>query len=123
MSTHAFLAVALAGMSFCATACAPADARAVPGASVARGKRAVDTFGCGACHVIAGVPGARGQVAPPLTGVARRAYIAGTLPNTPENMVRWLEDPQLVEPGTAMPNLGIDASTARDIAAYLYTLR
>ena len=54
---------------------------------------------------------------------ARRAYIAGQLPNDPENLVRWIQDPQGVEPGTAMPNLGVTAAVARDMAAYLYTLR
>jgi cytochrome c1 len=60
-----------------------------------------------ACHVIPGVPGARGMVGPPLTMFARRAYIAGQLPNEPDNLLRWLQDPQAVEPGTAMPNLGV----------------
>ena len=41
----------------------------------------------------------------------------------PENMIRWLIDPQAVEPGTAMPNLGMSEADARHIAAYLYTLR
>jgi cytochrome c1 len=62
-------------------------------------------------------------VGPPLAGVASRAYIAGVLPNTPENMMVWVRDPQGVDSLTAMPNTGVTASDARDIAAYLYTLR
>ena len=54
---------------------------------------------------------------------ARRAYIAGQLPNQPENLIRWLVDPQAIEPGTAMPDLDVTPELARDIAAYLYTLR
>jgi len=50
-------------------------------------------------------------------------YIAGEVPNTSENLVQWLEVPQSIEPGTAMPNLGVTEGEARDIAAYLYTLR
>ena len=54
---------------------------------------------------------------------SRRTMIAGELPNSPDNLVRWIKDPELVEPGTAMPDLGLTDSEARDVAAYLYTLR
>jgi cytochrome c1 len=54
---------------------------------------------------------------------ARRSYIAGQLVNSPDNLVRWIMDPQGVEPGTAMPNLGVVPVVARDMAAYLYTLQ
>jgi len=80
-------------------------------------------YGCGACHVIPGVTGATGMVGPPLDGWSRRVYIAGNLANTPENLVRWIRYPQAVEPGTAMPDLGVNEADARDIAAYLYSLR
>jgi cytochrome c len=63
------------------------------------------------------------MVGPPLTMFARRAYIAGQLSNEPNNLIRWIRDPQAVEPGTAMPNLGVAPAVARDMAAYLYTLR
>ncbi|MGH7618742.1 MAG: c-type cytochrome, partial [Gemmatimonadaceae bacterium] len=65
----------------------------------------------------------RGEVGPPLDGVARRAIIGGVLPNTPDNMMRWIEDPPAVAPNTAMPNLGVAPQSARDIVAYLYTLK
>jgi cytochrome c len=103
--------------------CTRADMSVVAGGDVTRGKQAVEAMGCGACHTIAGTSSAHGEVGPPLTGMARRSIIAGELPNTPENMMRWIEDPQAVEPNTAMPNLGINPQSARDIAAYLYTLR
>ncbi len=44
------------------------------------------------------------------------------LRNTPDNLVRWIRDPQKIVPGNAMPALGIDNRDARDIAAYLYTI-
>jgi cytochrome c2 len=78
---------------------------------------------CGACHVIPGIQEATGEVGPPLTGMARRTIIAGVLPNTPDNMARWLRDPQAVVPGNAMPNVGLSEQQARDMAAYLATLR
>lgn len=87
-----------------------------------RGKVVIDAAGCGACHVVPGVRGAQGKVGPPLTDFGQRQYIAGNLVNNPENLVRWIMDPQGVEPGTAMPDLGIDEAQARDVASYLLTL-
>ena len=86
------------------------------------GWQLMQTYGCGTCHVIPGVVGAQGTVGPPLTDFGRRQYIAGTLPNTPDNLIHWLQDPQAIEPGTAMPGLGVTPAEARDMAAYLYTL-
>lgn len=63
------------------------------------------------------------MVGPPLTAWSQRAFIAGEVPNSPEFLMRWIEVPQAIEPGTDMPNLGVTHGEARDIAAYLYTLR
>ena len=87
------------------------------------GRKLIQSHGCGGCHTIPGVVQARGKVGPPLTGVAGRAYIAGRLRNTPENMVLWVDDPKSVDPRTAMPDMGVTRREARDIAAYLYTLQ
>ncbi len=88
-----------------------------------RGVESLQAYGCGACHVIPGVPGAVSYVGPPLTDWAERHYIAGSLSNTPENLMLWLREPQTVEPGTAMPDMGVTEQAARDMSAYLYTLR
>jgi len=88
-----------------------------------RGKVAIQRYGCGSCHTIPGVGGANGTVGPPLEFWSKRTYIAGEVANTPDFLVRWIEVPQAIEPGTAMPNLGVPEGSARDIAAYLYTLR
>jgi cytochrome c len=96
--------------------------QAVPGGDPRRGKEAVASLGCGSCHMIPGITGANGSVGPPLAGLSQRKIIAGELANTPNNLTRWIEDPQGVEPGNAMPDLGIGHDLARDIAAYLYTL-
>jgi len=88
-----------------------------------RGKAAIATYGCGSCHVIPGIRTARGMAGPPLLFWSRRTLIAGEVPNTPDALVRWIETPQAIEPGTAMPNLSVSNGDARDIAAYLYTLR
>ena len=55
--------------------------------------------------------------------MARRIFIAGLLRNTPDNMMTWLRNPQAVSPGNAMPDMALDEDQARDITAYLYTLR
>jgi cytochrome c len=107
-------------------ACHPKDettAREMTGGDPDRGRELVQGYGCGACHDVPGVSGATGLVGPPLANIADRVYLAGQLPNTPDNMMRWIREPQNVESGTAMPNLNVTASDARDMAAFLYTLR
>lgn len=99
------------------------SAQIVPGGSAQRGAEVIARYDCGSCHVIPGIDGAGGLVGPPLLWFARRTFIAGELPNTPANLIRWVRDPPSVEPGTAMPVLGLDEQQARDVAAYLYTLR
>jgi cytochrome c2 len=93
------------------------------GGDAHRGRQLIQQYRCGACHTIPGVEDANGLVGPPLLWWGRRTYIGGELPNKPENLVRWLESPKSVEPGTAMPTLGLTEQQARDVAAYLYTLR
>jgi cytochrome c1 len=86
------------------------------------GKQLIRVYGCGACHVIPGIREARGLVGPPLYFFGQRTMIAGELPNTPDNLVRWVRNPRSVEPGTAMPDLGLSEDQAESVAAYLYTL-
>lgn len=116
---------ALYGLPWAAlAACGSEDASwHVPGGAAARGATVMGEFGCGGCHTIPGVDGASGMVGPPLNAWSRRSYIAGNLPNTPENLIRWVMDPHEVEPGTAMPDVGLEEQQARDVAAYLYTLQ
>jgi cytochrome c len=96
-------------------------AEAVTGGNVERGKRAFANYGCTGCHTASGVPQAQGKVGPPMTGIAARAIVAGKLENRPANLRRWIENPQAVTPGTAMPNLNVSPADSRDIAAFLYT--
>lgn len=88
-----------------------------------RGRLLLRQFGCGGCHAIPGVAVAQGKVGPPLDGVARRVYLGGVLPNTPENMTRFIRAPQKADPGSAMPDMGVTEEHARDMVAYLYTLK
>ena len=91
------------------------------GGDASRGEAMFIQYGCGSCHALKGVRTATGMVGPPLDGIAVRAIIAGKLPNQPDNMVRWIRDPQQVTPGTDMPDLHVSARDARDITAFLYT--
>ena len=100
----------------------PADTRLQPSGDAARGLAALQTYGCQTCHAIPGLPGQAAYVGPPLTAWAERQFIAGNLANTPENLVRWILDPQAIEPGTAMPTVGATQGDASDMTAYLYTL-
>jgi mono/diheme cytochrome c family protein len=90
---------------------------------IARGRLALGQYGCVTCHGIPGVTGANAPVGPPLAGIGTRAMLAGELANTPRNMQRWLRSPQQIRPGSAMPDLGVNEHDARDMAAYLATLR
>jgi cytochrome c2 len=103
-------------------ACRKESAPAVIG-DTARGKQLVEQYACSACHVIPGVTGPRGMVGPSLTNVASRAVIAGKFPNTRENMVKYLGDPQAADPANVMPNFALTLDQRRDITAFLYTLK
>ena len=100
-----------------------AEERPVLDGDPERGRLLLRQFGCGACHRIAGVADAQGNVGPPLDGVAKRVYLAGVVPNSPEGMVRWIRTPKAFDPKTAMPDLGVGEEHARDMVAYLHTLR
>ncbi len=60
------------------------------------------------------------MVGPPLNCFYQRGYIAGRLPNNQDNRIKWIRNPQQIEPGTAMPDMGVKEKDASDIAAYLY---
>jgi cytochrome c len=96
---------------------------ALTGGDVKAGQDALPRYGCGACHTIPGVENARGLVGPPLAGFAQRIYVAGVLYNRPENVMNWLKDPVAIDSKTAMPNTGVTEEDARNITAFLYTLR
>jgi cytochrome c len=113
---------ALVIVSACASSPPRTPPPEVPGGNPSQGVAAIERFGCGSCHTIPGVRGADGKVGPPLTDWSERGYIAGQLPNNAANLIRWIMDPQGVEPGTAMPDLGVTEEQARDIAAYLFTV-
>lgn len=88
-----------------------------------RGHTNMIRYGCSACHVIPGVPGRATKIGPAMAGFAGRETIAGSLPNTDENVIRWIRNPKSINPRTGMPNMGLSEIEARDVAAYLRTLK
>ena len=91
------------------------------GARASRAPHEIAAYGCGSCHTISGISGANADIGPNLGDFAQRRYIAGRLPNTPANLAAWIRDPQRIDPGNVMPDLGVTPHDARDIAAYLYS--
>ncbi len=121
MRRAALAPLAAAGLALALGGCGSgSEAVSIPGAHPDSAPTAMKAFGCGSCHMIPGVDGADGRVGPNLAGIDDRWSIAGRLPNTPANLVRWIMHPQEVDPGTLMPDLGVPAQQARDIASYLY---
>jgi cytochrome c len=111
-------------LAACGTRLNPSDATTeVAGGDPALGPGLMRAYGCVACHTIPGVRGANTLVGPPLTSWTQRVYIAGLVPNTPENLVRWIHNPHLIHERSAMPNMGVNVEHARHMAAYLYTIR
>ncbi len=124
---RALVACGVAATVLGAGACAQFDARGTTRAvfnegDQRAGRRAIIDHGCGSCHRIPGIPNANALVGPPLDGWRHRSFIAGTLPNSAENLSIWLEDPQQVRPGSAMPDLDLDPSEVADIVTYLFML-
>jgi cytochrome c2 len=76
-------------------------------------------YGCPTCHVIPGVAGAVGKVGPSLRDLAQRSYLAGTLENSPDNLALWIQHPQRIHSGTAMPEMGVTPEDAKQIATFL----
>lgn len=107
------------------TACdpAPIEPPLADAAAIARGKAAAARLGCGACHDMPGIDWPKGQVGPPLAAFGKRGLIAGQLPNDLPLLAIFIRDAPAVVPGSAMPAIPMTAREARDIAAWLQSLR
>lgn len=93
-----------------------------PASEVAAGREIFMSSSCVYCHTIAGTE-ARGTLGPDLTHLASRQIIAaGVLPNDRESLTRWIESPQDVKPGNAMPDTDLDDDELDDLIAYLESL-
>ena len=118
------LAVVLPAPEFQAWVAAQKAPAAEPaeGSPAAGGRQVFTTQACVGCHAIQGLSG--GQIGPDLTHFASRKTIAGgMLPNTPENLGRWLKNPPAVKPGSLMPDLKLTEGQVAALGAYLSTLK
>jgi cytochrome c oxidase subunit 2 len=91
-------------------------------ADAARGRDLFVTGSCMLCHAVQGTS-AQGRRGPDLTHFASRAHIgAGTVPNTPQALAQWIEDPQKLKPGANMPSHFLAPDDLAALVAYLETL-
>jgi cytochrome c2 len=115
------VAAAAAALSWTSQQQTARIARVVAGGDPARAPELLRRYGCTGCHTISGVPGADGEVGPPLSGLVHRVYVGGVATNTADHLVQWIASPQSLSPQSAMPSSGISEAEARDVAAYLYS--
>lgn len=97
--------------------------RSLAGADPEAGLEVMQRVGCASCHVVPGVRWPQGKAAAPLAGFGDSPMISGRLPNQPDVLVAFLRDAPSLDPQTAMPPMPMTEVEARDVAAYLYTLR
>jgi cytochrome c2 len=119
---RAAASLAALGMLALPAAGQPLTSRVVGGDAEA-GRRAVAAHGCGVCHIVPGVRGARGTVGPSLERFGERNVIGGLVPNTPEWLTRGLANPPAIAPGTMMPPMQLEREELVNVAAFLLSLR
>jgi cytochrome c oxidase subunit 2 len=91
-------------------------------AVAAEGRNVFMHSACINCHAIAGTV-ATGRFGPDLTHLASRDTIAsGPVQNTPENLRKWIADPNSMKPGVLMPSMHLTDHDLDVITAYLTTL-
>ncbi|HET6205215.1 MAG TPA: cytochrome c oxidase subunit II [Terracidiphilus sp.] len=87
------------------------------------GKLVFEQQACINCHAVAGTV-SNGRFGPDLTHLmSRETLAAGAMPNTPENLKAWIEDPNTFKPGTLMPAMHLSDQQNAQITAYLLTLK
>lgn len=126
MRPTTYVWLSLAWILFDITGCSRSNSETEPPgwtAKVDRGRALVRSYGCQTCHEIPTVTGARGSVGPSLDGVATKYYLAGELPNSPENLRRWIQFPHSINPRTVMPDMNVTDADAADITTFLETLK
>jgi cytochrome c oxidase subunit 2 len=97
----------------------PAEASA----AAAEGRHVFETTSCINCHNVSGTV-ANGRFGPDLTHLMSREKIAsGIAPNTPEELKRWIRNPDEIKPGVKMPAMQLSDHELDAVTAYLATLK
>ena len=119
-----FLFVVVSPEEYSAWAHDQAQPAAQPtGAEAVAGGKLIQTIACGGCHTIRGTP-PKGTFGPDLTHFGSRNGIAAyTLPNTPQNLLAWLQDPQAIKPECTMPQIPLPLREQQQLVAYLEELK
>ena len=103
------------------TAAHPAGAS--PEINAHNGQLVFEQQACINCHTIAGTV-ANGRYGPDLTHLmSRDTLAAGAMPNTPQNLKAWIDDPNTFKPGSLMPAMHLTDRQDAQITAYLLTLK
>jgi cytochrome c oxidase subunit II len=90
--------------------------------AVSHGQHIFQTTACINCHAVAGTA-ADGRFGPNLTHLMSRETIAsGAVENTPENLRRWIQNPDAIKPGSRMPAMQLSDQDLDAVAEYLSTL-
>jgi len=90
---------------------------------VAAGRQVFESTACINCHAINGTV-ANGRFGPDLTHLMSRTTIAaGAALNTPENLRRWIQNPEAIKHGSLMPAMKLSDSDLDAVVSYLETLR
>lgn len=110
-------------MLLSACGASPVEAPLAEDAAIERGKAAAERLGCGACHDMPGIDWPKGRTGPSLAGFGDRALIAGSLPNRTARLAEFVRDAPALVPESGMPAVPMQDGEARDIAAWLSSLR
>jgi len=95
---------------------------AVADPTVAEGRKVFETTACINCHAVAGTV-ANGRFGPDLTHLMSRDTLAsGAVPNTPDNLRMWIQNPDIFKPGSRMPAMTLTDQELDKVTAYLLTL-
>ena len=100
----------------------PVAPAAMADPKVAEGEKYFASKGCIGCHSLNSVGAPKGMIGPNLGGIGVRKMIAGGwLPNTDENLHRWIKTPQLVKTGVLMQVPEMTDAEVDALVAYLRT--
>jgi cytochrome c2 len=119
--SHRSFAILLCAALLAACSKTLPETEPITGGGPRHGRELLACYGCASCHRIKGIALADSQVGPPLDEIRARGYIAGVLPHSADNLMKWIRHPRQVVPNTAMPELGVTQAEARDMAVYLYS--
>lgn len=108
--------------SFHSVPACQAEERDIARLDTITGQDLIISKGCGSCHSLEAIPAAKGKVGPPLDNIDQRIYIGGVLPNSQENLAKFLMKPEHFHPETAMPQPELTWQEAQYLSRYLWNL-